>query len=192
MRDDTNFKASDAGCPSVWSLFCASKHCKPKEMPHSMIVWRSVKHDSQLYHSLGMYETHQIDNYLLVPALAISGTIRHVRKTSALVLDSGCILVRMTHVNQTLAQVEKHINKFRHLDYMFDQSDKLELCNNKFDRYLILMDLLVAQVAALIEHERINMIRTWENICRECQQLSRLYHWGIENFPHSSSHWLTQ
>ena len=42
-------------------------------MPHSMIVWRSVKHDSRLYHSLGMYETHQIDNYLLVPALAISG-----------------------------------------------------------------------------------------------------------------------
>ena len=98
----------------------------------------------------------------------------------------------MTHLNQTLAQVEKHINKFRYLDYMFDQSDKLELCNNKFDRHLIWIDLLVAQVAALIEHERINMIRTWENICRECQQLSRLYHWGIEIFPHSSSHWLTQ
>ena len=87
----------------------ASKHCKPREMPHSMIVWHSVKHDSRLYHSLGMYETHEIDNYLLVPALAISGTIRHVRKSSALVLDSGYILVRMTHLNQTLAQVEKHI-----------------------------------------------------------------------------------
>ena len=35
--------------------------------------------------------------------------------------------------------------------------------DNRFQNYLT--DLLEAHVAALLEHERINMIRAWESIC---------------------------
>ena len=57
---------------------------------------------------------------------------------------------------------------------------------------MLITDLLVTHVAALIEHERTNMINAWENICRERQKLSSIYRWAIENFPHTSSQWFTE
>ena len=34
--------------------------------------------------------------------------------------------------------------------------------DNRFQHYLVITDLLEAHVAALLEHERINMIRAWK------------------------------
>ena len=64
--------------------------------------------------------------------------------------------------------------------------------DNRFQHYLVITDLLEAHVAALLEHERVNMIRAWESICRARQQLSRIYRWAIGNFPHSTTKWLIQ
>ena len=54
--------------------------------------------------------------------------------------------------------------------------------DNRFQHYLVITDLLEAHVAALLEHERVNMIRAWESICRARQQLSRIYRWAIAIF----------
>ena len=136
---------------------------------------------------------HQIDNYILVPSLSISGTIVSTREHSAvLIIDSGYVLVRLAWKNCTLEQVEHDINRLMQVPYIFNRKNAKDVEDCTFQRYLIVTDLLVAHVAALIEHERINMINTWENICRESQQMSRVYKWAIENFPHSSSKWLVQ
>ena len=41
MRDDTNFKASDVSCPSVWSLFCDCG--KEKLHPEYKVQKRDVR-----------------------------------------------------------------------------------------------------------------------------------------------------
>jgi hypothetical protein len=162
-------------------------------MTKSQIVWRHIKHDSRLYHSLGKFKAHQLDNYILVPSLGASGTIMSTHRHSAvLLLDSGYIILRLAIINGTLHSVQTHINKLSRMDYVFNRQNKPDVEDNRFQHYLLVTDLLVSHVAALLEHERTNMISAWENICRERQQLSRIYKWAIENFPHSSSKWLIQ
>ena len=39
-------------------------HCQPFEMPYSQIVWKGIKHDHRLYHSVGRYKLHKLNNYL--------------------------------------------------------------------------------------------------------------------------------
>ena len=171
----------------------APLHCRPREMRHSQIVWHRIKHDSRLYHSLGNFKVHQLDNFILVPSLSISGTITSTRHDSAvLFLDTGYVLLHVALLNGTLANVEKHVSALNQAEFIFDRKNKLEIENNRFQHFLLITDLLVTHVAALIEHERTNMINAWENICRERQKLSRIYRWAIENFPHTSSQWFTQ
>ena len=45
-------------------------------------------------------------------------------------------------------------------------------------------------MAALIAHERSNMISAWENICLHRQQMYRIHRWMIQRFPTSSSEWI--
>ena len=45
-------------------------------------------------------------------------------------------------------------------------------------------------MAALIAHERSNMISAWENICLHRQQMYRIHCWMIQRFPTSSSEWI--
>ena len=52
------------------------------------------------------------------------------------------------------------------------------------------MNLFSAHLGALIEHERQNMIRAWENLRRERQEIHRIHRWTIQRFPHSSAEWL--
>ena len=168
-------------------------HCRPREMKKSQIVWHLIKHDTRLYHSLGEFKVHQLDNYILVPSLSISGTIMSTRKNSAVfILDNRYVLVRLEFTNGTLHHVEGYIQKLQSMGYIFYRQNKLDVEDNRFQHYLLITDLLVAHVAALLEHERTNVIRAWENICYERQKLSHIYKWAIENFPHSSSKWLIQ
>ena len=89
----------------------APLHCRPREMRHSQIVWPCIKHDSRLYHSLGKFKVHQLDNFILVPSLSISGTITSTRHDSAvLFLDTGNNLLHVALLNGTLANVEKHVS----------------------------------------------------------------------------------
>ena len=80
-------------------------------MTKSQIVWYHIRHDRRLYHSVGIYKVHQIDKYLLVPSISVSGTIMSTRDNSVvLILDSGYIVVRSQFKNGTLHQVENHIS----------------------------------------------------------------------------------
>lgn len=160
----------------------STRHCRPREMPKSQIVWYHIRHDSRLHHSLGTYKAHQIDKYILVPAISVSGTIMSTRdnlgdNSVILILDSGYIAVplRSAFTNGTLHQVEDHVNKLSNIGYVFNRQNKLDVEDNRFQHYLFITDLLEAHVAAFLEHERINMIRAWESICRERQQLSHIY-----------------
>ena len=84
----------------------ARHHCRPREMKCSMIVWHPIRHDSRLYHSLGNYTADQIDNYILIPSLGISGTVEQTRGKSIAILDTGYILVRLKLINGSLAKIE--------------------------------------------------------------------------------------
>ena len=140
----------------------STRHCHPREMTKSQIVWHHIKHDSRLYHSLGNYKVHQLDKYILVASISVSGTIMSTRDNSAvLILDSGYIVVQSAFINGTLHQVENHINQFKFIGYVFNQQNKRDVEDNRFQCYLLITNLL----AALLEHERADMIRAWENIC---------------------------
>ena len=69
--------------------------------------------------------------------------------------------------NGTLHQVENHFNKLSNIGYVFNRQNKQDVEDNRFQHYLLITDLLEAHLAALLQHERINMIRAWESICRE-------------------------
>ena len=49
-------------------------YCIPQEYPHSKVIWPKVKHDSRLYHLMGIFPVKQIDNYFLIPTLGIGGS----------------------------------------------------------------------------------------------------------------------
>ena len=86
----------------------STRHCRPREMTQSQIVWRQIRHDFRLYHPLGNYKLHQIDKYLLVPSISVSGTIMSTRDNSVvLILDSGYTIVRTVLANGTQHQVAK-------------------------------------------------------------------------------------
>lgn len=46
-----------------------------------------------------------------------------------------------------------------YIGYVFNRQNKQDVEDNRFQQYLLITDLLEAHVAALLEHERINMIR---------------------------------
>ena len=81
--------------------------------------------------------------------------------SAVLILDSGYIVVQSAFINGTLHQVENHINQFKFIGYVFNQQNKRDVEDNRFQCYLLITNLL----AALLEHERADMIRAWENIC---------------------------
>ena len=60
----------------------SNRHCQPREMHKSKIVWHRMKHDTRLYHSLGQYKAQELDNYILVPSISVSGTIISTREKS--------------------------------------------------------------------------------------------------------------
>ena len=120
-------------------------------MHKSQIVWHRIQHDTRLYHSLGQYKAHQLDNYILVPSISVSGTIMSTREHSTvLILDSGYILVRLAPLNGTLDQVEKHISKLTNVRFIFNRRKKLDIEDNRFQHYVLVTDLLVSHVSALI------------------------------------------
>ncbi|XP_028417823.1 uncharacterized protein LOC114542487 [Dendronephthya gigantea] len=165
-------------------------YCRPREKPKSSIVWKKLRHhDTRLYHSLGKFTAHRIDNYILIPSLSISGTVVKTRETTIMVLDSGYVIINLAHRNSTLVQLENKLKSLKikdvHLKIPGQGARRLARV------FSIQVNLFVSHLAALSEQERINMIRAWENVCRQRQQMSRIYRWAIENFPHSSSRWFS-
>ena len=121
----------------------STRHCRPREMTKSQIVWHRIKHDARLYHSLGNYKVHQLDKYILVPSISVSGTIMSTRDNSAvLILDSGYVVVQSAFINGTLHQVENHINQFKFIGYVFNRQNKRDVEDNRFQRYLLIANLL--------------------------------------------------
>ena len=161
-------------------------------MKRSMIVWHPIRHDSRLYHPLGNYTAHQIDNYILISSLGISGTDEQARGNSIAILDTGYILVRLKLINRSLAKIERHLNSLKNLQLHLNPKNLPRVKENRIEILEIQTNLFITHVAALAEQERTNMINSWENICRQRQQMSRVYRWAVENFPHSSSQWFTQ
>ena len=67
--------------------------CAPKESPDTKIVWTSAKHDSSIYHSMGIFPVKQIDNYFLVPNLGIGGSSIE-EDENAYLLDTGYQIIK--------------------------------------------------------------------------------------------------
>ena len=164
-----------------------SRHCTPKEMPKSQIVWNHVRHDFRNYHPIGRFPAQQLDDYILVPKATVGGTIvKRIPEDHLLYLDSGFVVTNISASSHVLHDIEKDMRFLKKNEILTalvkDSEDviKLRLQN----------EILNVQLAALNAHERSNMISAWENICLHRQQMYRIHRWMIQRFPTSSSEWI--
>ena len=148
-----------------------SRHCTPKEMPKSQIVWNHVRHNFRNYHPIGSFPVQQLDDYILVPKATVGGTIvKRIPEDNLLYLDSGFVVTNISASSHVLHDIEKTQKTLLNYDSR--------------------TTILNVQLVALIAHERSNMISAWENICLHRQQMYRIHRWMIQRFPTSSSEWI--
>jgi hypothetical protein len=69
------------------------RYCTPIEQPNSSIVWERTVHAFKIYRSLGVHPVKQLGTFILVPNLAIGGTIVTETKYTYL-LDVGYQIIR--------------------------------------------------------------------------------------------------
>ena len=88
-------------------------NCRPKEAPDSIVVWDKPKHEGRVFKELGTMEIQLIDDqFLLVPALGIGGTIVEQSQGTYLT-DTGYLIGQnlstiSSHLHDTTVEFTKH------------------------------------------------------------------------------------
>ena len=78
---------------TITDCYYRAHYCAPKESPDTKIVWHNVKHDSTIYHEMGIFPVKQIDNYFLIPNLGIGGSSIE-EDENAYLLDTGYQIIK--------------------------------------------------------------------------------------------------
>ena len=113
-----------------------------------------------------------------VPKIALAGGIEVVTQNkTAYLLDNRYIIIRQI----------PHVKPFGHIHKLLVHaySSYMAIKNHKkvpatdlvLLEQLSRVDLDDAHLAALMEHERKNLINAWESICRQRQQTHRIHRW---------------
>ena len=72
---------------------CFYKHfaCRPKEFPHSIIVWERFNHNFSIYRDLGRFNVTRTNDYVTVRDKGIGGSIVN-KANDQILLDTGIII----------------------------------------------------------------------------------------------------
>ena len=144
--------------------------CKPKELPNSVIIWEKVKHRFTPYRNLGRFHIKLLNEFILVPALGIGGSI--VTKTRyTLYLDAGYRIRNTTkHATGRLITVA---------DKMF-AGERLSAREDVSEGRFINQMLKTTDILMQLQH----------SLCKENQRFQSLQTWIMKSFPETSHDFL--
>ena len=106
--DDPHIHQSLTQTPCLYK----KSYCIPQEYPKSLIIWPKVKHDSRLYHSMGIFPVKQIDNYFLIPALGIGGSSIDEDENGILLNDGYQIIKQSKGTYHTTESFNNHSKQY--------------------------------------------------------------------------------
>ena len=147
---------------------------KERNMGYKILVWNDPHHDAHEIHSLGEYEYHQSDSYILIPDLHIGGAIQNQYRNGIIQLDNGITLIPTG-------------KKFYHINHY------LRRIITKYARQVgtdAIAPILEAHIVRNILLEKQRIAQEWQRGCFLQQEITRLQHWIITTFPSSASRWI--
>eukprot|EP00111_Clytia_hemisphaerica_P012397 TCONS_00036391-protein len=153
-------------------------YCRPQEAHGSIIVWTLPKNlDTKVFHSLGKHIAERTGSLILIRSLKIGGSIQLEKKFPgmgrAFVLDNGYLFKA------------KHFLK-GHFELIKASARRLSMRKPEW----FAASLLEAQLAAVDQQQRLNLIHAWNAICQDEMRIQKLERWVLSTFPGSSNNFL--
>eukprot|EP00794_Sanderia_malayensis_P002358 gene2358-2718_t len=158
---------------SVTSTTCNYRDmsCVPREKPATVIIWEPVHHNPSRFQPLGNYTIQILDDFVLIPKLAIGGAIQQTSSNDLLLqLDNGFLCELSHQANHSCSQ-------------FFDRATTFL----KTAKPSIYTDLLEAHITAALEAQRATMISSWDQLCKQQTEFDHFRRWAVATFPDSAS-----
>eukprot|EP00794_Sanderia_malayensis_P003864 gene3864-4403_t len=87
--------------------------CVPREKPANVIIWEPVHHNPSRFQSLGNYTIQILDDFALIPKLAIGGAIQQTSSNDLLLqLDNGFLCELSHQANHSYSQFLTGLPRF--------------------------------------------------------------------------------
>ena len=154
--------------------YFSTAYCIPKEQPHAVISWVKNSHDTTEMARVGRHAVQQLDNYLLIRALRVGGTIQMNDKQSHLItMDNGMILRR---IGVSKESFNSFVNK------------TLEF--SKHSAALYPLGILEAHLFIARVNQKQAMISVWESLCFLQREIGRIQKWMTVYFPSTAAEWV--
>ena len=146
------------------------KFCRPEEDSTSVIIWNLPANlDENIYHSKGVHTVKMMGDMVLVRELKIGGTVILTKQDSYL-LDNGYLIQKKAPSKTTVDTILEYTKTMRRY-----------IPNNEH------WSLVEAHLAALYQTERLNLIDTWNTICKMEQRFQKIERFILSTFPDSST-----
>eukprot|EP00794_Sanderia_malayensis_P014655 gene14655-16173_t len=143
----------------------------PREKPATVIIWEPVHHNPSRFQPLGNYTIQILDDFVLIPKLAIGGAIQQTSSNDLLLqLDNGFLCEHSHQANHSYSQI-------------FDRATTFL----KTAKPSIHTDLLEAHITAALEAQRATMISSWDQLCKQQTEFDHFRRWAVATFPDSAS-----
>ena len=152
----------------------SNPYCRPREKPLSIITWVFKLPTFQIFQSLGIFNVSQIHQYVLIPKLAVGGSI--IKKTlTSFLTDTGYILKWLNPPFSNKPTKTRNITNKNFMDFSTNyvtntkSSSQRDIAEGYLGKEILLENKLISLLAALN--------------CRTRKQLHRLQRLMLTSFP---------